>query len=58
LLKRVQKEHGVTVITATHDAKMLAISDRIAWIRDGQLERLEDRANVQINTGGMHNASK
>lgn len=54
----MQKEHGVTVITATHDAKMLAISDRIAWIRDGQLERLEDRANVQINTGGMHNASK
>ena len=55
LLKRLQTEQKVTVITATHDAKMLAISDRIAWIRDGKLDRVDDRANVQINTGGMHN---
>ncbi len=54
LLKRLQTEHKVTVITATHDAKMLAISDRIAWIRDGKLERLEERANVKINMGSMH----
>ena len=53
LLKRLQTERGVTIITATHDAKMLAISDRIAWIRDGKLDRLEQRANVQIQTGGI-----
>ena len=53
LLKRLQVEHKVTVITATHDTKMLNISDRIAWIRDGKLERLEERANVTINMGGM-----
>jgi len=53
LLKRLQTEHHVTVITATHDTKMLDISDRIAWIRDGKLERLEDRANVHISMGGM-----
>lgn len=53
LLKRLQVEHHVTVITATHDTKMLNISDRIAWIRDGKLERLEERANVKINMGGM-----
>lgn len=56
LLKRLQKEQNVTIITATHDTKMLDISDRIAWIRDGKLERLEDRANVQIVTGGMTRA--
>ncbi len=53
LLKRLQTEQNVTIITATHDTKMLDISDRIAWIRDGKLERLDDRANVKIVTGGM-----
>ena len=53
LLKRLQEEQNVTVITATHDVKMLSISDRIAWIRDGKMERLEERANVTISTGGM-----
>jgi putative ABC transport system ATP-binding protein len=53
LLRGLQQEQNVTVITATHDAKMLSISDRIAWIRDGKLDRLEARANVQITTGGM-----
>jgi len=52
-LKQLQREKGVTIITATHDAKMLEISDRIAWIRDGKLERLEERADVKINTGSM-----
>jgi putative ABC transport system ATP-binding protein len=46
LLARLQREQNVTIITATHDVKMLAISDRIAWIRDGKLDRLEERKNV------------
>jgi len=53
LLKRLQTEQNVTVVTATHDTKMLDISDRIAWIRDGRLERLEERANVHIRMGGI-----
>jgi putative ABC transport system ATP-binding protein len=54
LLKRLQKEQNVTVITATHDVKMLDISDRIAWIRDGKLERLENRADVRISKGSIN----
>ena len=54
LLRTLQKERGVTVISATHDAKMLEISDRIAWIRDGKLERLENRANVTISHGHIN----
>jgi putative ABC transport system ATP-binding protein len=53
LLKRLNKEQGVTVISATHDLKMLDISDRIVWIRDGQVERIEDRADVQLRVGTM-----
>lgn len=54
LLKQLQTENNVTIITATHDVKMLNISDRIAWIRDGKLERLQDREDVQLSTGAMH----
>jgi len=56
LLKHLQEEQGVTIITATHDVKMLSISDRIAWIRDGKLERLEAREDVKISTGAMSDA--
>ncbi|MCG3148800.1 MAG: putative ABC transporter ATP-binding protein YknY [Verrucomicrobiae bacterium] len=54
LLRRLQREKNVTVITATHDARMIAISDRVAWIRDGKLERLDDRANLSVQTGGIN----
>ena len=50
LLARLQHERNVTIVTATHDVKMLAISDRIAWIRDGRLDRLEERKNVRFTT--------
>ena len=53
LLHRLQQEQNVTIITATHDAKMLQISDRIAWIRDGRLDRLENRDDFQITVGSM-----
>ena len=53
LLRKLNKEQGVTIISATHDLKMLDISDRIVWIRDGQIERLEDRADVDLKVGMM-----
>ena len=53
LLRRLQLEQNVTVISATHDARMIAVSDRVAWIRDGKLDRLEERANIAVNTGEM-----
>lgn len=40
LLKDLNRSEGVTVICATHDAKMLAASDRVCWIRDGLLEKI------------------
>jgi putative ABC transport system ATP-binding protein len=40
LLKRLNKESGVTIITATHDDKMLKMSDRIAWVSDGEIHRI------------------
>jgi putative ABC transport system ATP-binding protein len=37
LLKRLSAERKVTVISATHDFKMLNVSDQVVWIRMEQL---------------------
>ncbi len=53
LLRRLNKEEGVTIITATHDYKMVDVSDRVIWIRDGKVEKIENRADIHINIGSM-----
>ena len=53
LLSRLKDERGVTIISATHDHKMLAASDRIVWIRDGRLDKIELRANLEIQEGSI-----
>lgn len=51
LLSELSRELGVTVISATHDHKMLATSDRILWIKDGRKDRLERREDINIRIG-------
>ena len=51
LLAGICKETGVTVVAATHDHKMLAASDRILWIKDGAVDRIEKREDVEIRVG-------
>lgn len=53
LLRHLNKDEGVTIISATHDHKMVDVSDRVVWIRDGKIARIEDRANLKINIGEM-----
>jgi len=51
LLKQLNKERSVTIISATHDHKMLSASDRIVWIRDGKVDRIEERGDIKIEVG-------
>ena len=51
LIKKLNIDQGVTVISATHDLKMLDVSDRIVDIRDGQVERIRERKDIQIQVG-------
>jgi putative ABC transport system ATP-binding protein len=53
LLDRLRNERGITVISATHDMKMLDVSDRILWVEDGRIKRLEERRNLEITVGGI-----
>jgi putative ABC transport system ATP-binding protein len=51
LIKRLNVEQGVTIISATHDLKMLDVSDRIVDIRDGLVERVRNREEIEIEVG-------
>lgn len=51
LLKMLSLEKRVTVISATHDFKMLNVSDRVVWIEDGRIDRIENRDELSISMG-------
>jgi putative ABC transport system ATP-binding protein len=54
LLSRLSKERGVTVVSATHDHRMLSVSDRVVYLRDGKVERIVARKDLQIDVGSVH----
>jgi putative ABC transport system ATP-binding protein len=54
LLKSLSRERNVTIISATHDIKMLNVSDKVVWIRDGRIERIEDRDEHSISVGQIN----
>lgn len=57
MLKELSTIHGVTIITATHDHKMLKNSDRVLWIKDGQVDRLEKAEDLHIDEGSISSLS-
>ena len=53
MLRNLNREKGVTIFTATHDLKMIDVSDRIVWIRDGKIDRIEKRVDVVVSMEEM-----
>jgi putative ABC transport system ATP-binding protein len=43
LLQRLVREEGQTLLLITHDMDVAAIADRIVHLRDGQIQRIEER---------------
>jgi len=41
MLHNLNREKKMTLIAATHDLKMIEASDRVIWMRDGQIEKIE-----------------
>ncbi len=58
LLKDLSLQNNVTVISATHDYKMLNVSDQVVWIRDGRVDKIQQREELDIRTGGLENATR
>jgi putative ABC transport system ATP-binding protein len=52
-LQRINRVMGVTIICATHDHRLLRMCDRIMWIRDGRVERIERREELTITVGSI-----
>ena len=58
LLKELNDDNGVTIISATHDIKMLDVSDRVVRIRDGAIDRIDTRAELDIEIGTIDGSTE
>ncbi len=43
MLRELNGKSGVTIVAATHDLKIIDVSDSLFWLRDGKVERQETR---------------
>ena len=51
ILNDMKDSLGITVITATHDMKMLSASDTVVWIDSGKVERTAKKGEIDIEVG-------
>lgn len=54
LLARLKHDLGVTIISATHDLKMLQRSDRILWIEDGRIVKAARPDEIDFTAREFH----
>jgi len=54
LLDRLRRELGVTVISATHDLKMLQTSERVLWIQDGRIVKSARPEEIDFTSEEFH----
>jgi putative ABC transport system ATP-binding protein len=57
LMIEMNKQKHVTIMCNTHDLKIINASDRIIWIRDGQVDRIETKEQVQIEVGSLKDST-
>jgi putative ABC transport system ATP-binding protein len=53
LLSEMKENMNVTIITATHDMKMLSCSDKIVRIEDGSVKSIDTQADVKVKVGSI-----
>jgi len=53
LMIEMNRRQDVTIMCNTHDLKIIDASDRIVWIRDGLVDRIETKDEVEITVGQM-----
>ncbi|HUW58223.1 MAG TPA: ABC transporter ATP-binding protein [Planctomycetota bacterium] len=56
LLIKMNRELGITILCNTHDLKIIEASDRIVWLRDGRINRIERKGEVQVAVGDIKEA--
>jgi ABC-type lipoprotein export system ATPase subunit/ABC-type lipoprotein release transport system permease subunit len=48
LLRKFNTESGVTLIVVTHDPEVAAYADRVVYLRDGGIEKVEETKNASL----------
>jgi putative ABC transport system ATP-binding protein len=49
LMVEMNKTRGVTMLCNTHDLKIIKASDRIVWLRDGRVQRIESPTETDLD---------
>lgn len=57
ILRRINQEQNVTVVCSTHDHRLLDVCKRIFWIRDGRVDRIVRRDEIDITVGAIGGAA-
>lgn len=57
LLNDMKNRLGITVITATHDMKMLSCSDKVIQIEDGAVKSVDTKETIKIKVGSIDGAT-
>ncbi len=57
LLDEMKQSFGVTIVTATHDMKMVSASDYLARIRNGVIDELLAKQDMEVTIGTIDGAS-
>jgi len=57
LMVEMNRQKGVTIMCNTHDLKIISASDRIVWIRDGKVDRIETKDEVEIEVGSLRDST-
>lgn len=57
LMVDMNRTKKVTIMCNTHDLKIINASDRIIWIRDGRVDRIETKEEVQIQVGTLRDST-
>ena len=53
LMIEMNRARGVTIMCNTHDLKIIDASDRVVWIRDGRVSKIERKEDIEIRVGEM-----
>ncbi len=51
LLSQMKNDLGITIITATHDMKMLSCSDKIVRIESGKVAEIAGKEDIKVTVG-------
>jgi putative ABC transport system ATP-binding protein len=53
IFRGLSREQGITVVSATHDHKMLSVCDRIVWMKAGRVDRVRRTSEMKIRAASI-----